>query len=72
MEGSASIGATQSAVMRSSRFRSSRATLSSTTGSAPWVLECTVRVGKHYLETTNNADRPCSFHASARCLGAPP
>ena len=39
MEGSASIGATQSAVMRSSRFRSSRATLSSTTGSAPWVLE---------------------------------
>ena len=30
MEGSASIGATQSAVMRSSRFRSSRATLSTT------------------------------------------
>ena len=43
MEGSASIGATQSAVMRSSRFRSSRATLSCATYSESTLRWCLAR-----------------------------
>ena len=47
MEGSASIGATQSAVMRSSRFRSSRATLLRTLGDkVPHSCNDTVRSGR--------------------------